>query len=150
MHSNSLLDYFNLTLAYLILIQISVSPFLVGKSKETVPSPSRSTGPVWIIRTWENCAVAASSSKPSTTASLINWGGRDPSWETCLRWDLWGVDCALAKWAAWLMGSILADCGLCKRLWLHLRKSLIQLRFWAGKSCILCCFGFSFHKNGHF
>lgn len=111
--------------------------FLAGKSRETVPSPSRSTGPVWIIQTWENCAAAVSSSRVSTAASLISWGGRDLSWETCLRWALWGIGCAFTVWAAGLMmGSILADCGLCKRLWLRLHSSLTQLQFWTGKSCI--------------
>lgn len=115
--------------------------FLAGKSRGTVLSPSRSTGPVWIIQTWENCAAAVSSSRVSTAASLISWGGRDLSWETCLRWALWGIGCAFTVWAAGLMmGSILADCGLCKRLWLRLRSSLTQPQFWTGKSCIFMFF----------
>ena len=60
--------------------------FLVGKSRATVPSHSRNTGPVWIIRTWRSCVTAASSSRASTAASSISWAGRDLILETCLRW----------------------------------------------------------------
>lgn len=61
---------------------------VVGKSRGTVPSPSQTTGPVWIIQTWQSCVVAGSSNRNLTAASLISWGGRDQSWETCPRWEL--------------------------------------------------------------
>lgn len=58
---------------------------LLGKSRGTVPSPSRSTGPAWITQTWQNSVTAVNSSTLSTAASLRNWDGRDLTWEICLR-----------------------------------------------------------------
>lgn len=130
----SFLDYF--------CISHLASFFLVGKSREAAQSPSRSTGPVWIIQIWQNCAVAVINSKASTAAPLRSWAGRDLCWESCLRWDLWGIDCTV--WAAWVMDSILADYGLCKRLWLHLRSGLILLQFGANHAFYTALFFVTF------
>lgn len=106
---------------------------LVGKSRGTVPSPSQSTGPVWIIPTWQSCATAVNSSKPSTTASLISWGGRDLNWEICPRWGRWllGNNWAMITMRVALgMGfSVRTDHGLFKRPWLHvlIRPQLLLL-----------------------
>lgn len=88
---------------------------LLGKSRGTVPSPSRSTGPAWITQTWQNSVTAVNSSTLSTAASLRNWDGRDLTWEICLRWDWWGINLCICSVStvARLMGSIHVDCGVC-------------------------------------
>lgn len=119
------------------------SLWLVDKLRETVPSPSRSTGPVWITPTWRSCAAAASSSRPLTAVSWISWAGRDRRWETCPRWDT-RFQCCLSHLQETIRRQDLKTGETCRTFHFFSQKMQIRDSEWLQSGFRL--FSFAFRK----